>query len=106
MPKHATGPTVAKSHGNLQKQIGEYVGRGSTGDHSVSVANVHSPTRWREPGQRPLFREITRVLAAVKHAVAGRRAIHRDRPAGIQPRQGQQGRERLSGPRAVNTGGE
>lgn len=67
MPTLVSGPTVVKSHGNLPKQIEEYVGRVNTGDHTVSVAKMSSPAGWREPGQRPRFREITLVLAGMLH---------------------------------------
>ena len=65
MPRLVSGPTVMESHGNLPKRIEEYVGRVNTGDHGVSVARMQSPAGWREPGQRPAFREITVVLAGV-----------------------------------------
>lgn len=42
--------------------IEEYVGRVNTGDESVSVAHMHSPAGWSEPGQRPEFDEFTLVL--------------------------------------------
>lgn len=65
MPKLVSGPTVVKSHGNLPKEIDEYVGQVNTGDHKISVARMKSPGGWREPGQRPQFREITVVLSGV-----------------------------------------
>ena len=67
MPKLVSGPTLVKSHGNLPKQIEEYIGRVNTGDHAVSVARMSSPAGWRESGQRPRFCEITLVLAGVLH---------------------------------------
>lgn len=42
--------------------IEEYVGRVNSGDSQVSVAHMHSPPGWSEPGQSPEFDEITLVL--------------------------------------------
>lgn len=53
------------------KDIAEYVGRVNTGEARVSVARMHSPAGWSEPGQRPDFDEFTLVLAGelvVEHA--------------------------------------
>lgn len=62
MPIHITTPVVVESAGNKPKIIEEFVGRPSTGDDTVSVARMKSPGGWEEPGQRPMFREITVVL--------------------------------------------
>lgn len=62
MPRHITTPVVVEAAGNKPKIIEEYVGRPSTGIDTVSVARMKSPGRWKEPGQRPKFREITVVL--------------------------------------------
>ena len=43
----------------------------NSGHTSVSVARMVSPSGWQEPGQRPLFEEITVVLRGllrVEHA--------------------------------------
>jgi quercetin dioxygenase-like cupin family protein len=55
-------PTVVHAAGNKPKRIEEYVGRMNTKDAHVSVARMLSPAGWKEPGQRPEFREITVVL--------------------------------------------
>ena len=65
MPELIDKPAVVEAAGNKPKRIEEYVGRVNTGDHGVSVARMKSPAGWREPGQRPGFREITVVLAGV-----------------------------------------
>ena len=44
------------------KQVEEYVGLVNTGDANVSIAHMHSPAGWSEPGQQPEFDEFTVVL--------------------------------------------
>jgi mannose-6-phosphate isomerase-like protein (cupin superfamily) len=44
------------------KQIDEYIGRVNTKDSAVSIAHMHSPPGWSEPGQQPEFDEYTVVL--------------------------------------------
>lgn len=58
-------PTKIQAVGNKDKEILEYIGAVSSGDTQISVAHMTSPTGWREPGQRPHFREITLVLEGV-----------------------------------------
>lgn len=65
MPQLIAHPTIVASAGNTPKRIEEYVGRVNTGDTSISVARMHSPPGWREPGQRPAFDELTLVLNGV-----------------------------------------
>ena len=60
MPKLITAPQRIPVPGN--KLIEEYVGRVNTGDSGVSIAHMHSPPGWSEPGQRPDFDEYTLVL--------------------------------------------
>ena len=62
MPQLIDQPAVVDAAGQPPKRIEEYVGRVRTGDAAVSVARMVSPAGWREPGQRPEFREITVVL--------------------------------------------
>jgi len=45
------------------KDIAEYIGRVNSDDVGLSVARMHSPAGWSEPGQRPKFDEYTVVLA-------------------------------------------
>src|SRR6185503_20513896 len=40
----------------------EYVGRVSSETDGMSLAHMHSPEGWIEPGQRPDFDEFTLVL--------------------------------------------
>jgi len=42
--------------------IEEYIGRVNSGTDAVSVAHMHSPSGWQEPGQTPEFDEFTLVL--------------------------------------------
>lgn len=62
MPTRIDAPTRITSAGNKPKLIDEYIGRVNSGDTSVSVAHMRSPSGWVEPGQRPTFREFTVVL--------------------------------------------
>ncbi len=62
MPELIQQPSRIAAAGQLPKLIDEYVGRVSTGEHSVSIAHMRSPSGWAEPGQRPEFDEFTVVL--------------------------------------------
>jgi len=62
MPRLIEQPTIVSAAGTQPKQIQEFVGRVNTGHDGVSVARMISPEGWREPGQRPLFEEVTVVL--------------------------------------------
>lgn len=55
-------PSIIEAAGNKPKRIEEFTGRVNSGDADVSIARMTSPEGWREPGQRPGFREITVVL--------------------------------------------
>ena len=69
MPTLVSAPTKIPVPGN--KVIEEYIGRVNSGHASVSVAHMHSPAGWSEPGQTPEFEEFTLVLAGymrVEHA--------------------------------------
>ena len=61
MPKLIAAPRLIPVPGN--KKIEEYIGRVNTGEAGVSVAHMHSPAGWSEPGQRPEFDEYTLVLS-------------------------------------------
>ncbi len=65
MPTLIAAPTVIASAGNKPKRIEEYAGRVNSGHDSISVARMVSPEGWVEPGQRPVFEEITVVLKGV-----------------------------------------
>jgi len=55
-------PTFLQAAGSPPKTISEFVGRLTTGTADVSVAVMHSPSGWSEPGQRPEFDEFTVVI--------------------------------------------
>lgn len=65
MPQLVPAPVRVPVPGG--KLIDEYAGLASTGTASVSVAHMHSPAGWEEPGQRPDFDEITVVLVGAVH---------------------------------------
>ena len=58
-------PARVASAGNKPKLIDEYVGRVNSETEEVSVAHMHSPGGWIEPGQTPDFEEYTVVLKGV-----------------------------------------
>ncbi len=62
MPHLIPAPAVVQAAGNKPKKIEEFAGRVNTGHASVSIARMVSPEGWTEPGQRPLFEEVTVVL--------------------------------------------
>lgn len=62
MPRLIETPSRVTAAGEPPKTIDEYVGRVNTGDGRLSLAHMHSPPGWAEPGQRPEFDEITLVL--------------------------------------------
>jgi mannose-6-phosphate isomerase-like protein (cupin superfamily) len=65
MPLLIERPQLITAAGNVPKQIEEFVGRVNTGEASVSIARMKSPSGWEEPGQRPDFDEFTVVLGGV-----------------------------------------
>jgi mannose-6-phosphate isomerase-like protein (cupin superfamily) len=60
MPTLVSKPTRIPVPGN--KLVEEYIGRVNSSDGSVSIAHMHSPAGWTEPGQQPEFDEFTLVL--------------------------------------------
>ena len=62
LPTFIQTPTRIRAAGNLPKLIDEYIGRVNTRDRRLSVAHMHSPAGWKEPGQTPEFEEFTIVL--------------------------------------------
>jgi mannose-6-phosphate isomerase-like protein (cupin superfamily) len=60
MPRLVPSATVIPVPGN--KKIEEYIGRVNTKESAVSIAHMHSPSGWSEPGQSPEFDEYTVVL--------------------------------------------
>ncbi len=62
MPTLISQPTRIQSAGNKPKLIEEYIGRVNSQTTAASVAHMHSPAGWLEPGQTPIFDEFTIVL--------------------------------------------
>ena len=62
MIKKIEKPTVVEAAGNKKKIIEEYFGLVNSKDGRVSIAVMHSPSGWIEPGQTPDFDEYTVVL--------------------------------------------
>ena len=60
MPDLVKSPTRIPVPDN--KLIDEYIGRVNSGHESVSIAHMHSPAGWSEPGQQPEFDEFTIVM--------------------------------------------
>ena len=60
MPIHIQSPTRIPVPGN--KIIEEYIGHVNSRTDDASVAHMHSPSGWSEPGQTPEFDEFTIVL--------------------------------------------
>jgi ethanolamine utilization protein EutQ (cupin superfamily) len=65
MPTVISSPAHVRGFGN--KRIDEYVGRVVSKTDSLSIAHMHSPQGWTEPGQRPAFDEYTVVLTGRLH---------------------------------------
>jgi len=61
-PALIAAPTQITSVGTMPKLIEEYIGRVNSHTESVSIAHMHSPCGWSEPGQTPEFDEFTVVL--------------------------------------------
>src|SRR5207253_7154591 len=55
-------PVRVDAAGSKPKLIEEYIGRVNSGTDAVSIAHMHSPAGWQEPGQAPEFDEFTVVL--------------------------------------------
>ena len=62
MPTLVAQPTRISAAGTKPKLIDEYIGRINSKTAGVSVAHMHSPQGWEEPGQTPEFDEFTLVL--------------------------------------------
>ena len=71
MPTLIAQPTRIEAAGNKPKLIDEFAGRVNNAESRLSLALMHSPAGWYEPGQRPEFDEYTLVLEGwveVEHA--------------------------------------
>jgi ethanolamine utilization protein EutQ len=62
MPTLISQPTRIQAAGNKPKLIEEYIGRVNSNTSAASIAQMHSPQGWLEPGQTPEFEEFTIVL--------------------------------------------
>ena len=62
MPTFLQSPSKIEAAGNKPKIIQEFVGRVNSSTAAVSIARMHSPSGWVEPGQKPEFDEYTVVL--------------------------------------------
>jgi len=62
VPTLITAPVQVEAAGTRSKLIEEYIGRVNSGTSTVSIAHMHSPAGWQEPGQKPEFDEFTVVL--------------------------------------------
>ena len=65
MLKIIAAPTRIQAAGTPPKIIEEFIGRVASGTAAVSIARMHSPAGWSEPGQTPEFDEYTVVLRGV-----------------------------------------
>jgi mannose-6-phosphate isomerase-like protein (cupin superfamily) len=65
VPKLIERPAKIAAQGNKPKLIEEFVGRVNTKSGALSIARMHSPSGWVEPGQRPEFDEYTIVIDGV-----------------------------------------
>ena len=65
MPRLLSSPSRVKAAGVGIKLIDEYVGHVNSSTPGVSIAHMHSPQGWHEPGQTPEFDEFTVVLAGL-----------------------------------------
>ncbi|MGI9623834.1 MAG: cupin domain-containing protein [Acidimicrobiales bacterium] len=66
MAEHLNAPSLVP--GVEPKLIEEYFGGVNSGHDDISIARMVAPPGWTEPGQRPLFREMTVVLEGRLHA--------------------------------------
>jgi ethanolamine utilization protein EutQ (cupin superfamily) len=67
LPTLIQAPTRVAPAGNKPKLIDEYIGRVNSQTGEASIAHMHSPSGWQEPGQTPEFDEFTVVLGGVLH---------------------------------------
>jgi mannose-6-phosphate isomerase-like protein (cupin superfamily) len=67
MPILIPQPTRIHAAGNKPKVIEEFVGRVNSQTEALSIARMHSPEGWVEPGQTPEFDEYTVVLTGCLH---------------------------------------
>ena len=81
MPTLIAQPTRIEAAGNKVKLIDEYIGRVNSSTDALSIAHMHSPGGWQEPGQTPEFDEFTVVLKGMM------RVEHKDGITDVRPGQ-------------------
>jgi len=62
MPRLLSESAKIAAAGTKGKIIEEFIGRVNSNTEKVSIALIHSPEGWAEPGQTPEFEEYTIVL--------------------------------------------
>jgi mannose-6-phosphate isomerase-like protein (cupin superfamily) len=67
MPKLIASPTIIPCVGNMAKVADEFVGLVNTGDASLSITRVQSPSGWVGVGQYSDHREYRLLLAGSLH---------------------------------------
>jgi mannose-6-phosphate isomerase-like protein (cupin superfamily) len=67
MPELIESPVRVEGAGQPPIAIEEFTGRASTGEKRASIARVHFPAGWAEPGQRPEFDEYMVVFDGSVH---------------------------------------
>jgi mannose-6-phosphate isomerase-like protein (cupin superfamily) len=87
MPELIPEPSRVAAAGQPPKLIDEYVGRANTGQGSLSIAHMRSPSGWAEPGQRPEFDEFTIVLrgAVVVESEGGQMTVQAGQAVHARP---------------------
>ncbi len=75
MPTLIPQPTRVQAAGNKPKLIDEYIGRVNSNTGALSVAHMHSPGGWVEPGQTPEFDEYTLVLKGMLRVTSNEKGI-------------------------------
>jgi mannose-6-phosphate isomerase-like protein (cupin superfamily) len=80
-PTLISQPSVVEAAGNKPKIIREFVGRVNSATSTLSIAQMHSPSGWLEPGQTPEFDEYTLVLRGML------RVTHRGGSLDVHPGQ-------------------
>ena len=75
MPKLIDDPTIIEAAGTKPKLIEEFIGRVNSATKDISIARMHSPGGWIEPGQTPEFDEYTVVLRGMLRVTTSNETI-------------------------------
>ena len=75
MPIKIEKPTIVEAAGNKTKVIEEYIGRVNSRTPDLSIARMISPGGWKEPSQKPEFKEYTIVLKGMLRVKTGTQEI-------------------------------